>query len=332
MTEHRRCGGVALYAYFAIIAATLTSIPVSATAADKYPTRPIRVIVPFPPGGNVETLGRLLFRYVEQDLGQPVVIDSRGGANSILGSDLVAKSAPDGYTYLHTSFGFAVNPAIVKKLPFDVVKDFAPVTNVALGTGYLMVINPSVPAKSVKELIAYGKQKPLRYSTAGVGNGQHLAGALFAEKAGLDMLHVPYKGGGPALTAVLGGEVEVHYPAASVGVPPVKAGRLRAIGFTGAKRLTALPDVPTIAEAGLSGYVADAGWHAMFAPAKTPPALVNRMYEAVRKALEVPQVRDHFLNGGYEPQGLPPAEWAKVFREDLKRYAEICRIARIEAQ
>lgn len=308
------------------------AIAATHTIAQNYPTRPVRVVIPFPPGGNVDTFARVLFKYVEQDLGQPIVIDSRGGANSILGSDIVAKAAPDGYTFLHTSFGFAVNPAIIKKMPFDVEKDFVPVTNVALGTGYLMVINPSVPAKSVKELIALGKQKPLRYSTAGVGNGQHLAGALFAEKAGIDMLHVPYKGGGPALTAVLGGEVEVHYPAGSVGVPPVKAGKLRAIGFTGAKRLSSLPEVPTIAEAGLTGYVSDAGWHAMFAPAKTPPALVNRMYGAVRKALEVAQVRDFFVAGGYEPQGLPPNEWTKVFREDLKRYAEICRIARIEPQ
>ena len=308
---------------------SLAFISASMATAQTWPTRPVRVVIPFPPGGNVDTFARVLFKYVEQDLGQPIILDSRGGANSILGSDIVAKANPDGYTFLHTSFGFAVNPAIVKKLPFDVVKDFVPVTNVALGTGYLMVVNPSVPAKNVKELIALAKQKPLRYSTAGIGNGQHLAGALFAEKAGLDMLHVPYKGGGPALTAVLGGEVEVHYPAGSVGIPQVKAGKLRAIGFTGAKRLTSLPDVPTIAEAGLTGYVSDAGWHAMFAPAKTPTAIVNRMHAAVRKALEVPAVRDHFLNGGYEPQGLPPAEWAKVFREDLKRYAEICRIARI---
>jgi tripartite-type tricarboxylate transporter receptor subunit TctC len=306
------------------------SLEAAAAAAQAYPTRPVRVIVPFPPGGNVDVFARVLYRHVERELGQSIVIDNRGGANSILGSDIVAHANPDGYTLLNTSFGFAVNPAIVKKLPFDVIRDFTPVTNVALGTGYLMVINPAVPAKNVKELIALAKKKPLRYSTAGIGNGQHLAGALFAERAGLDMLHVPYKGGGPAVNAVLGGEVEVHYPAGAVGVPHVKAGKLRAIGFTGAKRLSALPDVPTVAEAGLTGYVADAGWHAVFAPAKTPPAIVTRVQLAIRKALDVPQVRDHFLNGGYEPQGKPPAEWAKLFREDLKRYAEICRIAKIE--
>jgi tripartite-type tricarboxylate transporter receptor subunit TctC len=323
-------------ALLSICAVLVCAVPAAAQkssgAERAYPVRPIRIIVPFPPGGNVETLGRPLYKYVEQELGQPIVIDSRGGANSILGSDLVAKANPDGYTLLHTSFGFAVNPAIVKKLPFDVERDFVPVTNVALGTGYLMVINPSLPARTVKELIAVAKQKPLRYSTAGIGNGQHLAGALFAERAGVEMLHVPYKGGGPALTAVLGGETDIHYPGASVGLPHVKSGKLRAIGFTGAKRLASLPDVPTIAEAGLTGYVSDAGWHAVFAPAGTPPAIVNRVQSAIRKALDVPQVRDHLLNGGYEPQGLAPAEWAKVFRADLKRYAEICRIAKIEPQ
>jgi tripartite-type tricarboxylate transporter receptor subunit TctC len=311
---------------------SLALVACGAPAAESYPSRPVRVIIPFPPGGNVDTFARVLYRHVEQDLGQPIILDNRGGANSILGSDLVAKANPDGYTYLNTSFGFAVNAAIVRKLPFDVEKDFLPVTNVALGDGYLMVVNAAVPARNVKELIALAKQKPLRYSTAGVGNGQHLAGALFAERAGVEMLHVPYKGGGPALTAVLGGEVEVHYPAASVGVPQVKSGKVRAIGFTGAKRLATLPDVPTVAEAGLPGYVADAGWHAVFAPAKTPMPLVNRMHAAIRKALDVPQVREHFIGGGYEPQGLPPAEWAKLYRQDLKRYAEICRIAKIEPQ
>lgn len=312
----------------AVLALTALEAP-----AQNYPTRPVRVVIPFPPGGNVDVFGRVLWPQVEKELGQNVVIDNRGGANAILGSDIVAHASPDGYTLLHTSFAFAVNPSILKKMPFDVVKDFAPVTDVALGTGYLLVAHSGFAAKSVKELIALAKQQPgqIRYSTAGVGNGQHLAGALLGARAGIDLLHVPYKGGGPAMTAVLGGETQLHFPAPAVGIPHVKAGRVRALGFTGTKRLTSLPDVPTIGET-VKGYYADAGWHGVFAPAQTPPAIVKKVQEAIHKALQVPHVRDHFLNAGYEPQGNTPAEWTKRFRADIKRYAEIIRIARIERQ
>lgn len=320
-----KCTIVAMIAWLALLG-------IETAAAQSWPTRPVRVVIPFPPGGNIDPLARVLFKYMAPELGQPIIIDNRSGANGILGSDIVAKATPDGYTFLYTPFAFAINPAIMKNMPFDVLKDFVPVTNVGLGTGYLLVINPSLPAKSVKELIALAKQKPLRYSTPGVGNGQHLAGALFAKRAGVEMLHVPYRGGSAAITAVMGGEVDIHFPSATAGLPQVQAGKVRALGFTGAKRLSALPEVPTIAEAGLPGYVSDAGWHAMFAPAKTPPAIVSRMHAAVHKALEVPAVRDSLLQSGYEPQGLPPAEWAKAFREDVKRYAEICRIAKIEPE
>ena len=307
-------------------------VSMAGAQAQNFPTRPIRVVVPFPAGGNVDTYIRQLARQMENSLGQSLVVDNRGGANGIVGCDIVAKGVPDGYTILATSIAFAVNPAMYKKLPYDSEKDFTPITNYANGLGYILASHPSVPATNIKELIALAKKQPLRYGTAGIGNGQHLAGVLFSQKAGIEMLHVPYKGGGPVLTAVLGGEVHINVPGASVAVPHVKSGKLRGLGFTGDKRISSLPDVPTIAESGLPGFNFDTGWHAMFGPPKMPAALVNQFHAAVRKAFENAQLRETFSSTGYEPAAAAPAEFAKLFKADLKKYAEIVRAAKIEVQ
>jgi len=316
------------------IALSLWTGTVHAAAAG-YPDRPVRLIVAFPPGGNVDVFARLLARQVESQIGQQIVVDNRaGGANGIVGYDIVAKAPPDGYTLLSAAFAFVVNPALYDKLPYDTEKDFVPITNFVLGLGYVMTVNGGVPAQSVRELIALAKSKgePIRYSSAGIGNGQHLAAELFRLKAGIPLLHVPYKGGGPALNAVVSGETQLSFPSPIPVAPHVKSGRVRALGFTGDTRVSMLPDVPTIAEAGLPGFKFDAGWHAWFAPARTPPAVIDRVYREVKKALDAPKLREAFIAGGYEPKGDTPQEFQKIFRADIRHYAEIVKAAKITAE
>ena len=301
-----------------------------AGAAQAWPARPIRLIVPFPPGGATDANARAIAKEAENLLGQPVVIDNRGGANAIIGSDILAKAAPDGHTLMHISVAFAINPSTHKKLPFDTAKDFTPITNAVVGQGSLLAVNPSVPAKSVAELIALAKKQKLTFSSPGVGNVLHLITAAFMQRAGIEMLHVPYKGSGPALTAVLGGEVQVNVVPPLIAIPHVKTGRLRPLGYSGKKRLPAIGDVPTIGESALPGFSQDTGWHAWFAPAKTPPHIVAAVHQAVQKAMQVPSVRDFLLGGGYQPTADPPAVFQKSFQEDLKRWGELVRLAKIE--
>jgi tripartite-type tricarboxylate transporter receptor subunit TctC len=302
----------------------------STGSGQPWPTRPIRLVVPFPPGGATDINARIIAKEVETVLGQPLVIDNRSGANAIIGSELVAKAAPDGYTLMHISVAFAINPSTYKKLPFDTARDFTPITNVIVGQGSLLAVNPSLPAKSVTELIALAKKQKLSFASPGVGNVLHLIMAAFCQRAGIEMLHVPYKGAAPALNALFGGEVQVIIVPPIVAIPHIKAGRLRPLGYSGAKRLPAIADVPTIAEAGLPGFQQDTGWHAWFAPAKTSPRIVTRIYGAIQKSLQVPAVREFLLAGGYEPTADPPAEFQKNFRRDLERWGELARLAKIE--
>ncbi len=299
-----------------------------------YPNRPIRLVVPFAPGGTIDAYARVLARQVESQIGQPIVVDNRAGANGILAAEIVAKAAPDGYTLLNHAASFVINASMYKKLPYDTEKDFTPVTNFARGLGYLLVVHPSVAAGSVKELIELAKKKPgaVRYSSPGIGNGQHLAVELMNMKTGTQMLHVPYKGSSPALAAVLSGEVHLGFQTPTSVLPHITSGKLKALGFSGDQRLTALPNVPTVAEAGVPGFYYDVAWHAWFGPAKTPPAIVDRLYTEIRKAVQEPRLVEIFRSGGFEPQADPPAEFAKIFRADIKRYAEIVRAAKIEPE
>ena len=300
------------------------------TAPSAWPARPIRLIVPFPPGGATDANARAIAKEMESALGQPLVIDNRGGANSIIGCESLAKSAPDGYTLMHISVAFAINPSTYKKLPFDTSRDFTPITNPVVGQGSLLAVNASVPAKSVTELIALAKKQKLSFGSPGVGNVLHLIASGFMARAGIEMLHVPYKGAGPALTALLGGEVQAMVVPVIIALPHIKTGRLRPLGYSGAKRLPAIADVPTIAEAGLPGYSQDTGWHAWFGPARMPAAIVTRVHAAIEKSLQVPALREFLLAGGYEPTADPPAVFQKNFQNDLKRWGELVRLAKIE--
>ena len=265
------------------IVLALAGLP--AAAAD-YPSRPIRLIIGTAPAGAQTENARALVRLLEGQLGQPIIVDNRPGANGIIAYEIVAKSAPDGYTLLHTSIAFAINASVYKKLPFDIEKDFLPITNIVTGQGAILVVHPAVPARSVKELIALGKSSRLSYSSPGVGNPLHLIAESFNVRAGMGMTHVPFKGAGPALQAVVAGEIQVMFSSSPPAVPQIKAGRVRALGYSGAARLDALPDVPTVHEAGLEGFKQDSGWHAWFAPPRTPAPIVARLHAEIMKKLD----------------------------------------------
>lgn len=321
-----RCAGVA----------GLVLIPsiLWAQQAPVYPNRPVRMVVTFTAGGTPDAIARIVAGQVERQLGQSVVVDNRAGANGIIGTDIVAKAAPDGYTLLHVTGSLVINPRIYRKLPYDVFRDLEPVTNIVLGDGYLLLVHPGVPAQSVKELVALAKNKdkPLSYGTPGIGNTLHLATELFNMKAGTQLLHVPYKGVAPALNSLLAGETQVIFIPPTIAVQHVKAGKARALGFTGSKRWAFMPELPTLMEAGVPDFEITGSWHGWLAPAKTPPAVIARIQAEAKKALQVARVREFLVAGGYEPDGSTPEEFRKFLKKESDRYAEAVRAAGIKPE
>ena len=295
-------------------------------AQQAYPTKPIRMICPFPPGGTTDVVARLVAQKLTEAWGQQVVVDNRPGAGGIIGTEIVAKAAPDGYTVLLGSITtHAVNPALYKKLSFDPVKDFAPVSLV-VSSPQLLAVHPSVAAKSVKELIALAKAKPgqLNYASAGTGTSPHLTFELFKSMAGIDVVHVPYKGTGPAITDLIGGQVQMMITGVVALMPHVKSGKLRGLGVTSAKRVAALPDLPTIVESGIPGFDVSS-WFGVFLPGGTPKPIIAKMNAEIRKILEVPEVRQRLIGQGADPASNTPEEFAAYVNAEMARWGKVVR-------
>jgi len=310
-----------------LVALALTS----AAFAQDYPNRPVRLIVPFPPGGSNDVVGRLVAKQLSTELGQQVFVDNHPGAGGVIGTQAAANAAPDGYTLLVVSLAHAVNPALYK-LDYDPIKSFEPVAILATGPNVL-VVNPEMPVHSVKELIALAKQKPggLDYASAGVGSFQHMGGELFKLMAGVDLVHVPYKGGGPAMQDVISGHVKIMFSSLVQTTPFIKSGQLRALGTGGAKRNAVLPDVPTIAEGGVPGYVAD-NWWGIVVPAGTPGPIVEKLYKNVEAALKAPELQAVFVREGATTIEMNSAEFGEHMKVEMIKWARVVKEGHISAQ
>jgi tripartite-type tricarboxylate transporter receptor subunit TctC len=304
---------------------------VNPASAEDYPARPVRLIIPFPPGGSNDVVGRLVAQGLSDRLGKQVVVDNRSGAGGIIGTEIVAKSPPDGYTLLVISMAHSVDPWLYK-LNYDPIKDFAPVGLLAKGTNVL-VVHPSLPVHSVQELLALAKKEPgdLQYASAGIGSFQHLSGELFKLMAGVDILHVPFKGGGPALVDILGGHTKVMFASLVQTVPHVRSGKLRALGTGGLKRSPILPDVPTIAEAGVPGYEA-VNWWGIVAPAGTPPAIIARVNKEIEAVQQSAEVQKQFAAEGAEPVAMAPAEFGGYMVSEMNKWEKVVKQGGIKAE
>ena len=305
----------------------------AAVGAQSYPTKPVKIIVPAGPGGP-DIVARIVAAKFTQQMGQTFFVENHGGANGIVGADMVAKAPPDGHTLMVYSSGVVINQYVNKKLPYDTAADFAPVTKLVDNTGVFITVHPSVPVKTAREFVEYARNpaNKLAYSTPGIGNTMHIATELFNAKYGTQMVHIPYKGGGLAAAAAISGEVQVMFNSPSNVVQNVRSGKLRALAFSGIKRSEALPEVPTSAEAGVPDFVFDGGWFAMFATARTSPDIVERLYREYRTVLADKDAADKIRALGVDPVGDTPAEFRKFYLAEIGRYAEWVRLARIQPE
>ena len=298
-----------------------------------YPTKPIRLVIPYPPGGGTDTIMRPFAQYLGERLGQQIVVDNRGGGGGSMGMEAVAHAAPDGYTLAAgLTAQLAVNPALFRKLPYDPIKDFAPISLLADGP-YLLVVHPSLPVKSVKELVEYAKKNPdkLSYASSGNGSGGHLAAELLKSMTGIKMLHIPYKGGGPALTGLLSGEAQVLFAPYASAKGHIKDGRIRALGVTTARRPKAIPDIPTIAEAGVPGYNTGV-WYSLLAPAGTPRAIIDRLRSETVAVLNKPEFNKLLVDQAIDPIGSTPEELAMYIKDELDLWAKVVKEAGIRIE
>ena len=308
-----------------ILSACLLTILTSAQA-QRYPNKPVRIVVGFPPGGAVDILARALAQQLSQALNQQFVVDNRGGASSVIGTDIVAKSPPDGHTLLVVSGAHSVNPGLFAgKLPYDTERDFAPISLIA-ASSYILVVHPSLQVKSVRELITFAKKNRGLVNYASSGGLPQLSGELFKMMAGVEMTHIPYKGSAAVVTAVLSGEVPIMFTNLLSAMPQVKAGRFRALAVTASKRLASAPDIPTVAEAGIPSYEV-VGWYGFLAPTATPVEIVMRLSTLTAEAMNSPELQPRLAREGVDPVGSTPDTFSKIIKDDIEKWAEVIRIS-----
>jgi tripartite-type tricarboxylate transporter receptor subunit TctC len=300
--------------------------------AQNYPVKPVRLVVPSSPGGGTDITARIIAPKLTERLGQQVIVENRAGAGTMIGTEAVAKSAPDGYTLLMGLSTLAINPAMYKKVPFDPVRDFAPISQV-IAAPNMLVVHPSIPAKTVKELIAFARARPgqLNYASAGHGTNPHLSMELFLSMTGLKVVHIPYKGLAPGIVDLLAGHVTLATATMLTGLPHVKSGRLRLLGTTGAKRAAVLPDQPTVAEAGVPGYEASQ-WYGVLAPAGTSKEIITRLNAEIVRILQAPDMREKLAADGTDPVGNSPDEFARYIKAELTKWGKVARDAGIKPE